>query len=85
MIGSKDDLIANGILVPSAQDWRVTFSFVDGTERVVRVSPSSIPEEQAIARASAHAKILDASVLDRVTAERVSKSTKVAAFGIVQK
>jgi hypothetical protein len=85
MIRSRDDLIAHQIAKPSSTDWRVRFVFTDGTDRVVRVSPGRLSEEDAIIRAKRHAKIFDETVLDRVEAERAEKSTQVAGFGIVQK
>jgi hypothetical protein len=85
MIRSRDDLIAHQIARPSSTDWRVRFVFTDGTDRVVRVSPGRLSEEDAIIRAKHHAKIFDETVLDRVEAERAEKSTQVAGFGIVQK
>jgi hypothetical protein len=59
--------------------------FVDGTERVVRVSPGRIDESEAIIRAKRHAKIFDETVLAKIEAQRVEKSTQVGGFGIVQK
>ena len=85
MIRSRDDLIAHQIARPTSTDWRVRFVFTDGTDRVVRVSPGRLSEEDAIIRAKRHAKIFDETVLDRVEAERAEKSTQVAGFGIVQK
>ena len=85
MIRSRDDLIAHQIARPSSTDWRVRFVFTDGTDRVVRVSPGRLSEEDAIIRAKRHAKIFDETVLDRVEADRAEKSTQVAGFGIVQK
>ncbi len=85
MIGGKDDLVAQGILRPSDHDWRVRIFLADGTERTVRVSPGKIDEAHAVERALRHAKVLHPSLLDRVEAERVAKSTTVAAFGIQSK
>lgn len=85
MIRGRDDLIAHKIARPTSTDWRVRFVFTDGTDRVVRVSPGRLSEEDAINRAKRHAKIFDETVLDRVEAERAEKSTQVAGFGIVQK
>jgi hypothetical protein len=81
----RSDLVNQGIIQPGGRDWRVRLVFVDGTERVVRVSPGRLSEEDAINRAKRHAKIFDETVLDRVEAERAEKSTQVAGFGIVQK
>jgi hypothetical protein len=81
----RSDLVNQGIIQPGGRDWRVRLVFVDGTERVVRVSPGRLSEEDAIIRAKRHAKIFDETVLDRVEAERAEKSTQVAGFGIVQK
>ena len=85
MIRGRDDLIAHQIPRPTSTDWRVRFVFIDGTDRVVRVSPGRLDEQQAIERAKRHVKIFDETVLDRVEAERAEKSTQVAGFGIVQK
>jgi hypothetical protein len=85
VIKSRDQLWQAGILTPTSTDWRVRFVFTDGTDRVVRVSPGRLSEEDAIIRAKRHAKIFDETVLDRVEAERAEKSTQVAGFGIVQK
>ena len=81
----RSDLVNQGIIQPGGRDWRVRLVFVDGTERVVRVSPGRLSEEDAINRAKRHAKIFDETVLDRVEAERAEKTTQVAGFGIVQK
>lgn len=82
---TRNDLINQGIIRPSGRDWRVRLVFVDGTERVVRVSPGRIDEAEAIIRAKRHAKIFDESVLAKIEAQRVEKSTQVGGFGIVQK
>ena len=81
----RSALVNQGIIQPGGRDWRVRLVFVDGTERVVRVSPGRLDEQQAIERAKRHAKIFDETVLDRVEAERAEKTTQVAGFGIVQK
>ena len=81
----RSALVNQGIIQPGGRDWRVRLVFVDGTERVVRVSPGRLDEQQAIERAKRHAKIFDETVLDRVEAERAKKTTQVAGFGIVQK
>jgi len=85
MIRGKEDLISQGILRPSSKDWRVRFVFLDGTEKVVRVSPGRIDEPTAVDRAMRHAKIFDASVLKETQAERVEPTAKVAGFGMIQK
>jgi hypothetical protein len=85
LIRSRDQLWQAGILTPTSSDWRVRLVFIDGTDRVVRVSPGRLDEQQAIERAKRHAKIFDETVLDRVEAERAEKTTQVAGFGIVQK
>ena len=85
MISGRDDLIRSGLLVPTMHDWRVRLVFEDGTERVVRVSPGTLDEADAIDRALNHAKILDRSALKAIEPERVSKSVKVAPFGMIQK
>lgn len=85
MIHSPESLAAQGLIVMSPKDWRVRLVFHGGEERIVRVSPGRIDEAEAVERAKRHAGILDESVLERVEAERVEKSTTVAAFGIVQK
>ena len=81
----RSALVNQGIIQPGGRDWRVRLVFVDGTERVVRVSPGRLDEQQAIERAKRHAKIFDETVLQRVEAERAEKTTQVAGFGIVQK
>ena len=78
-------LVEEGVVVPTSRDWRIRLVFKGGGERVVRVSPGRVDEAEAVERAKRHAGILDESVLERVEAERVEKSTTVAAFGIVQK
>lgn len=85
MIQSRADLLHAGLLTPASDDWRIRFVFKDGTERVIRVTPGRLTEEQAIARAAQHAKILDEAVVAKVEAERVAKSTQVAAFGTITK
>jgi len=85
MISGRDDLIRSGLLVPTMQDWRVRLVFADDTERIVRVSPGTLDESDAVNRALAHAKILDQSMLKSIEPERVSKSVKVSPFGIIQK
>ena len=85
MIQSKEDLISHGILRPAAKDWRVRFVFLDGSEKVVRVSPGRIDEAQAVDRAKRHAKIFDESILKEIQAERAEPTAKVGGFGIIQK
>tara|TARA_R110001583_G_scaffold86545_8_gene226061 strand:- start:773 stop:1033 length:261 start_codon:yes stop_codon:yes gene_type:complete len=85
MIKGRDDLIRSGLLVPTMQDWRVRLVFEDGNTRVVRVSPATIDEADAVERALTHAKILDRSVLKSIEAERVAKSGEVAPYGMIQK
>ncbi len=81
----RSALVNQGIIQPGGRDWRVRLVFVDGTERVVRVSPGRLDEQQAIERAKRHAKIFDETILARIEAQRVEKSATVAGFGIVQK
>jgi len=83
--GRFHDLVNSGILRPSSKDWRVSIFFVDGTSRTVRISPSKMSEEVAIDRALSHCKIFDRSIVDRIEASRVEKSTQVVSTGIIQK
>jgi len=85
MIRSRQDFMNQGLLVPTAKDWRVRLVFVDGTERVVRVTPSSLTEEVAVERAKRHAKIFDETILKKVEATRAEPSAKVNGHGIIQK
>lgn len=82
---SREDLIQMGLLVPSSSDWSVELVFLDDTTRKVRVSPGTISEEEAVARACSHAKVLDRSILKKVQAMRVDKSLKIAPYGMIQK
>lgn len=79
------DLIAAGIFAPDAQDWRVRFVFVDGTEKVVRLSPGRLSPEQAISRAKRHLSIFDETVVKDIEAKRVARSTNIARSGIITK
>ena len=77
-------LIQNKIITPKSNDWRVRFFFVDGSTKVIRVSPGKISEEKAIETAKRSIKLLDESVLDRVEMER-AEAVLVAPFGMVKK
>lgn len=81
--GSMDQLLNTGLLQPSGKDWRISVFFADGTRRVVRVSPGKCDEAAAVAKAFKHCKIFDDSVVDRVEAERVDKTTQVVSTGII--
>lgn len=85
MIRDLDGLVQTGIVRPSSTDWRIRLVFLDGTDRVVRISPGRLDESEAVMRAKRHAKVFDETILSKVEAERVERSTQVAAFGIVQK
>jgi len=76
-------LINTGLLQPSSKDWRISLHFVDGTRRVVRLSPGKCDEAEAVQKAKAHCKIFDDSVVDRIEAERVEKTTQVVSTGII--
>lgn len=77
-------LIQNKIITPKSNDWRVRFFFVDGSTKVIRVSPGKISEEKAIDTAKRSIKLLDESVLDRIETER-AESIQIAPFGMVKK
>jgi len=66
-------------------DWRVRVVFNDDTEKVVRVSPSNLSQEQAIERAKRHMLIFEETCVKSIDATRVNKSTDVAKFGMIQK
>ena len=85
MIKDLGGLVQTGIVTPSSTDWRIRLIFTDGTDRVVRISPGRLSEAEAVARAKRHAKIFDETVLEKIEADRVEKSTQIASFGIVQK
>lgn len=85
MIKDLGGLVQTGIVTPSSTDWRIRLIFTDGTDRVVRISPGRLSEADAVARAKQHAKIFDETILEKIEADRVEKSTQVASFGIVQK
>jgi len=78
-------LAAGGLITPSSRVWRVRLVFVDGTDRVVCVSPGRIDEEEAVKRAKRHAGIHDSSILDGVYAERVQRDLQAKPFGMVTK
>lgn len=69
---------------PSSKDWRVRFTFTDGTTKTMRVAPGRIPEDLAVRRAKISAKIFDDSILDRVDIERWGEDHGQP-FGIIQK
>ena len=78
-------LAANGIIRPASRVWRVRFVFLDGTERVICISPGGLDEESAVARAKRHAGILDASVLNEIDAQQVQRDLQASPFGMVAK
>ena len=79
------ELLNTGILIPSRQDWRITFTFEDGSSRTIRVSPGRIDEALAVERAKRHAKILDDSVIKSIEARRAEPTLQVAPHGIISK
>lgn len=85
MIQSPASLAQQGLLRPASVVWRVAFTFLDGTERVVCVSPGKIDEETAVRRAKVFAKILDDQILDSVEASKVQRDLQATPFGVVQK
>ena len=76
-------LVNTGIVAPNSKDWRVTFTFVDGSTRSIRLTPPTISEEVAIRKAKTHCKIFDETVIDKVEAVRVEKSTQISTTGLV--
>lgn len=85
MIQSPASLAEQGLLTPSSLIWRVRFVFVDGSERVVCVSPGRISEGRAVEKAKSYARILDDTVLDRVEPARVQRDLQATPFGVRQK
>lgn len=84
-MNGSSDLVNNGILVPSRKDWRITFTFEDGSSRTIRVSPGRIDEALAVERAKQHAKILDDSQIKSIEARRAEPSLTIAPHGIISK
>jgi len=85
VIATPQSLAANGIISPTRRIWRVRLVFLDGSERVVCVSPGRLDEEEAVARAKRHAGVFDSSILDRVEASAVHRELQSTPFGVVQK
>lgn len=83
--GAADRLVDAGIMVPSAHDWRVVIEIDDETTKKIRVSPSTLDEDEAIRRAMLHARIMDASAVKSIRAERVEKSVQVEPYGVIHK
>ena len=73
-----------GVIQPNLSDWRVTFFFVDGSSKIIRVSPGKISQEKAVAAAKRSINLMDETVLDRIETERADVKAS-APFGIIKK
>jgi len=84
VIRTRDDLRRLGLGVSTGREWRVRVVFVDGSERVVRLS-GRCGEESAVQRALLYLKVFDRSVVDRVDATMEEPDRRVASTGLITK
>ena len=70
-------LAAGGFVVPTTRDWRIRFTFEDGSTKVIRVSPGTAPEERAIIAAKSALGLLDDSILRDIQATRAGDESLV--------
>ena len=85
MIQGRQALAAQGLFRPTLKDWRVRLVFIDGTERVVRITPGVVSEEVAVLRAKRHAKIFDETILKTVETSRAESSDLVKGPSVITK
>ena len=78
-------LVNTGIVSPNGSDWRISIKFIDGTSRTIRINPGRLSEEQAVEKAKLHARIFDETVVDKIEATRVERSTQVVANATITK
>lgn len=63
-------LASGGFVVPTAKDWKVRFTFEDGSTKTIRVTPGRIPEERAIEAAKRSLGLLDDSIVRDIQTSR---------------